>query len=441
MSRTKLLIGCTVSVMAFIAIVAVVAVALVMWRVRSSPTRVARKSTPLGTPKGSPLTKTIGADGGSISSADGRITLTIPPHAVSNTTNFSIQPFTNTAPGGAGDAYQLEPSGANFSSKLKLSFKFSDADIAGTTPNNLAVVYEDNAAGAWHTIRKRDIDKQNKTCTVSIEHFSYYSLAKLDLPRVPKPSLSQLHIEPAVQTIRPGQSTYVEVVGCEQNEGLGKKISRFFLGDDAPRCEAGGGYVTLDWTTDLGNIENGNRKVKYTAPSKANPGDVAVVSLVWHSGDDSDEQAALPFHAFIHIDGSYKVSGQAGEMTFSGTVCSLTKPFKVNAIHPMIEFEINFTPSPILYDTGVAPTDTDYWNLRGDKDGSYRYETTRGRLHMSGEGTYFLAGSHPDGTVNLYIYGQSEAHSTLVGIGSSGNTFGDWDLVLTPLTSNECAGK
>ena len=148
MSRTKLLIGCTVSVMAFIAIVAVVAVALVMWRVRSSPTRVARKSTPLGTPKGSPLTKTIGADGGSISSADGRITLTIPPHAVSNTTNFSIQPFTNTAPGGAGDAYQLEPSGTNFSSKLKLSFKFSDADIAGTTPNNLAVVYEDNAAGA-----------------------------------------------------------------------------------------------------------------------------------------------------------------------------------------------------------------------------------------------------------------------------------------------------
>src|SRR5215471_3099429 len=54
--------------------------------------------TKIGTPIGSPVIKTIDASGGSITSPDGVLKLTIPPGALSVATNISIQPVTNEVP-------------------------------------------------------------------------------------------------------------------------------------------------------------------------------------------------------------------------------------------------------------------------------------------------------------------------------------------------------
>src|ERR1700759_5181798 len=63
--------------------------------------------TAIGTPIGSPVTKTIGASGGTIISADGRAELNIPAGALSSDLAISIQPITNECPNGVGVAYDF----------------------------------------------------------------------------------------------------------------------------------------------------------------------------------------------------------------------------------------------------------------------------------------------------------------------------------------------
>src|SRR5438045_1326293 len=58
--------------------------------------------TAIGTPIGSPVTKIIGAAGGTIISADGRAELNIPAGALSSDLAISIQPITNECPNGVG---------------------------------------------------------------------------------------------------------------------------------------------------------------------------------------------------------------------------------------------------------------------------------------------------------------------------------------------------
>lgn len=65
-------------------------------------------ATETGTPQGEKITKEIGPAGGTLASPDGRLTLTVPPNALTETIPFSIQPITNKAESGLGLAYRLE---------------------------------------------------------------------------------------------------------------------------------------------------------------------------------------------------------------------------------------------------------------------------------------------------------------------------------------------
>jgi hypothetical protein len=80
-------------------------------------------AAPVGTPKGNPVTGRIGPNGGSLASGDGALTLTVPPGAVAAETTFSIQPVTNTAFGGLGDALRLDASGASLAQPLTLTWR------------------------------------------------------------------------------------------------------------------------------------------------------------------------------------------------------------------------------------------------------------------------------------------------------------------------------
>ena len=52
--------------------------------------------TPVGIPAGNAGSKIIGSGGGSITSADGRFTITIPAGALSGDKTISVQPISNT---------------------------------------------------------------------------------------------------------------------------------------------------------------------------------------------------------------------------------------------------------------------------------------------------------------------------------------------------------
>jgi hypothetical protein len=128
--------------------------------------------TAVGTTIGNPVTKNIGAAGGSIASEDGRVHLTIPAGALSVNTNISIQAITNQCPGGIGVAYDFQPNGTKFAIPALLRFNYADSEVNGTDPYLLYVAFQDSA-DEWELIDSdKDIDTVGKTASFDISHFT-----------------------------------------------------------------------------------------------------------------------------------------------------------------------------------------------------------------------------------------------------------------------------
>jgi hypothetical protein len=132
--------------------------------------------TAVGTPTGSPVTKTIGAGGGTILSADGRVELNFPANALATNTNITIQPVTNTAPNGSGVSYHFTPDGIKFGVPVTLTFHYSDSDANGTDPLFFYIAFQDST-GVWQAdFKNRAVDTVAKTVSLSISHFSIWSM-------------------------------------------------------------------------------------------------------------------------------------------------------------------------------------------------------------------------------------------------------------------------
>jgi hypothetical protein len=124
---------------------------------------------PPTTPSGSG----IGPDGGTVTSADGKVKLVIPPSALSSTQTVAIVASTdsNTCPQKVGTLYSLTPNGLQFSKPAILTLPYSDSSLVGSNPKALGVAYKDDA-GAWWGVTGGSVDTVAKTATVPISHFS-----------------------------------------------------------------------------------------------------------------------------------------------------------------------------------------------------------------------------------------------------------------------------
>jgi hypothetical protein len=132
--------------------------------------------TPVGTPVGNPVSKNIGSAGGALVSPDGKLELTIPSGALSNTTSISIQPVTNEAPGGLGLSYHLMPDGTKFNKAVTLTYHYTDKDVNGTLPYLLYIAYQDSSFQWKADFKKRNVDTIAKTVSLGITHFSVWSI-------------------------------------------------------------------------------------------------------------------------------------------------------------------------------------------------------------------------------------------------------------------------
>jgi hypothetical protein len=114
----------------------------------------------------------IGQPGGTLTSLDGRVTLTVPAGTVSAPTEFSIQEVTNMAPGGVGSAYRLGPEGTTFSTPVTITIK---ADLATASLDALTIAYQEGE-GYW--IRLMDVarDAVADTLTATATHFSGWTI-------------------------------------------------------------------------------------------------------------------------------------------------------------------------------------------------------------------------------------------------------------------------
>src|SRR5713101_6531496 len=155
--------------------VSILIIGAVAYRLYSSKTsdEVVFAATEVGTPVGDKVTKDIGPAGGTLVSPDGRLTLTVPPNALTETLPFAIQPVTNKFEAGLGLSYRLEPEGKTFATPLDISVHYDDHDLEGTFPEALSIAYQDKD-GAWHMQQAIELNKDKKTVTLPATHFSVY---------------------------------------------------------------------------------------------------------------------------------------------------------------------------------------------------------------------------------------------------------------------------
>src|SRR6188768_2993319 len=131
--------------------------------------------TAVGTPVGDMVTKQIGPDGGSISAIDNTLKLVIPAGALNATTAITVQPITNFAPGGVGNAYELSPDGQNFSKPVTITFHYMDSVEGGATWSEIGIAFQD-ANGFWHRAQNIVSDSVNKTISATSLHFTGFSI-------------------------------------------------------------------------------------------------------------------------------------------------------------------------------------------------------------------------------------------------------------------------
>lgn len=158
--------------------------------------------TDRGVPDGISKAVSIGAPGGSLTSDDGQLTVSIPAGALSQTTVVSIQPITNTAPQGLGKSYRLTPEGTTFAKPVSLTFHYDDNDLGGNDAQLLWITTQ-KADGSWNALLKSEVNTTSKTVTVQATHFSDWSLG----------TMMQLQLSPASRSVKTGQSVELSVWG------------------------------------------------------------------------------------------------------------------------------------------------------------------------------------------------------------------------------------
>lgn len=137
-------------------------------------TAASPSATPIGVPVGVSSSATIGPAGGSLSSSDGRVTLTLPAGALPSQTTLSIEPISNRAHGGIGVGYRLAPDGLALKTPATLSFHYRDSELVGSAPALLGAASR-SADGLWRW-SGGVVDTNTHTLAVATSHLSDWSL-------------------------------------------------------------------------------------------------------------------------------------------------------------------------------------------------------------------------------------------------------------------------
>ena len=155
---------------------------------------VAPTATPVGTANGAATSATIGTAGGSVSTADGKMTLTVPAGALGTDTLIGIQPITNTAHGRLGAGYRLTPDGQSFAQPVVLKFSYTDQDLAGSDPAILGAAFQ-TAAGYWQWLGNGEIPLYNYVCWFAISIILLFIFQHLQFSRQNKFAVNLLLIQ------------------------------------------------------------------------------------------------------------------------------------------------------------------------------------------------------------------------------------------------------
>lgn len=139
------------------------------------PTTQKGTPTETGKPIGPVTSKSIGPEGGFISTPDDKLTLKFPAGALKETRTITIRPVTNTAWNGIGQGFEFGPDGSSFEQPVEFIYRYSNEEVAGSSLQNMALAFQ-NPNGIWQLAQPVKVDQDTKTITGRINHFSWWSL-------------------------------------------------------------------------------------------------------------------------------------------------------------------------------------------------------------------------------------------------------------------------
>ena len=222
-----------------------------------SPIDAVGTPTEVGTPLGNAVSKKIGPQGGTLTSHDGLVELSIPAGALAQETTISIEPIQNYALHGVGTAYRFLPDGQQFGQPATLKLKYSDADVADSAPEALGIAYQ-RADRAWYNMPGKKLDKQKREVTVPMPHFSDWSL------------FEEFHLTATKSFLAYGEMTELELMQLAPLTGQ----------KEEPLILKNGGTSGTKWAVaGGGTLKPNGASARYTAPitpSLPNPVTVSV---------------------------------------------------------------------------------------------------------------------------------------------------------------------
>jgi len=272
-------------------------------------------ATAVGTATGGAVTGSFGAAGGSLSSGDGKLVLTVPAGALTANTTIGIQPITNFAHGKIGSAYRLTPDGQTFAQPVTLTFAYADDELVGASADVLGVAFQ-TTTGFWQWAGVPTVNAATKTVSVKSTHFTDWSRVK------------GIQMRPPSKTVRVKGSASLLVTVCypvSVTDASGDELA--YLGY---KCEADGELAILnpisDWSVNgvpggnstTGTVAGSGASGTFVAPAtKPSPNGVTVSARVKKS----------PLGEKVLVTSNITIT----EDSWTGTASSETEPIDARA--------------------------------------------------------------------------------------------------------------
>jgi hypothetical protein len=114
-----------------------------------------------------PASATIGPQGGSIRSDDGRLTLRIPAGALTSAAAMAIETLeSNDAPHGKGPAYVISPAGLSLGRAATLVLRYDSTDLDGSSSGSLGLAFK--SSGRWYVLGAGSVDAAARSLLVPV---------------------------------------------------------------------------------------------------------------------------------------------------------------------------------------------------------------------------------------------------------------------------------
>jgi hypothetical protein len=299
--------------------------------------RPVAETTAAGISSGAPETKTIGAAGGTLSLLDGRLELTVPAGALASDVILSAQPITNTAFGGLGTGYRLEPNGTTFTKPITLMFKAGADDLSKVSIEGMGMAFQD-AEGYWNRLPGATFDAAANTLSVMTDHFTDYAPVAVTL------------LQPLAKTVKPGESVQLELSSCypvkvstDPNGWRGYHCDNYLGVLESAKEWYVNGITGGDAT--VGTIKGISDTARYSAPNKPPSPSTVNASVKLTNGEGADAQNVELFSQITisepgDFTGKITISWSFMELPFTITIDDVTLTLKDDGLD-----ETNYTMS------------------------------------------------------------------------------------------------